>query len=68
MELYIIDFERVNELTTSVYDDPDDESNPFVKGKFTYSLSRMNIKEYLKVFTERHITIGMLVEELKMKG
>ena len=36
---YIIDFDRVNQLTTSIYDDPNDKSNSFV-GKFAYSVSR----------------------------
>ncbi len=47
---YIIDFERVNQLTTSVYDDPDDNTNPFQKGKFAFSVSRKMIREYLDSF------------------
>lgn len=48
---YIIDFERVNQLTTSIYDDPDDKSNPFIGGKFAFSLSRKLIKEYIERFS-----------------
>lgn len=48
---YIIDFERVNELTTSIYDDPDDDSNPYQKGKFSFSVSRKLIREYLDKFS-----------------
>ncbi len=47
---YIIDFERVNELTTSIYDDPNDQSNLMVNGKFAYALSRKIIKDYLDNF------------------
>ena len=54
---YIIDFERVNQLTSSIYDDPNDKSNPFTEGKFAFSVSRKLIKEYLDRFssmTERN--------------
>lgn len=54
---YIIDFERVNKLTSSIYDDPNDKSNPFTEGKFAFSVSRKLIKEYLDRFssmTERN--------------
>jgi hypothetical protein len=37
---YIIDFERVNQLTSSIYDDPNDKSSPFSTGKFAFSVSR----------------------------
>ena len=47
---YIIDFERVNKLTTSIYDDPNDKSNPFSDGKFAFSVSRKIIREYLENF------------------
>ena len=47
---YIIDFDRVNQLTTSIYDDPNDKSNPFVAGKFAFSVSRKVIKEYIDIF------------------
>ena len=47
---YIIDFERVNQLTTSIYDDPDDKSNPFSEGKFAYAISRRMVKDYLDRF------------------
>jgi hypothetical protein len=56
---YVIDFERVNQLTTSIYDDPNDKSSPFSEGKFTFSVSRKLIKEYLDVFnsmSERNTT------------
>lgn len=48
---YIIDFERVNQLTTSIYDNPNDKSNPLVEGKFAFSVSRKVIKEYLDKFS-----------------
>ena len=44
---YIIDFERVNELTSTKFDDPDDKSNPFSEGKYMFSVSRKIIKGYL---------------------
>ena len=47
---YIIDFERVNKLTTSIYDDPNDKSSPFSDGKFAFSVSRKIIREYLENF------------------
>jgi hypothetical protein len=47
---YIIDFERVNDLTTSIYDDPNDKSNPMSEGKFAFSISRKVIREYLDNF------------------
>jgi hypothetical protein len=47
---YIIDFDRVNQLTTSIYDDPNDKSNPFSDGKFAFSVSRKIIREYLENF------------------
>ena len=48
---YIIDFDRVNQLTTSIYDDLNDKSNPFVAGgKFAFSVSRKVIKEYIDMF------------------
>lgn len=56
---YIIDFKKVNELTTSIYDDPDDDTNAFQKGKFAFSVSRKLIREYIEVFSsmsERNTT------------
>lgn len=47
---YIIDFDRVNQLTTSIYDDPTDQSSPFVVGKFAFSVSRKVIKDYIEAF------------------
>jgi len=41
MEKYYIDFDRVNELTTTIYDDPLYEG-PLQKGNFAYSISRKN--------------------------
>ena len=60
---YIIDFKKVNELTTSIYDDPDDDTNPFQKGKFAFSVSRKLIREYIEVFSsmsERNTTIDKM--------
>ena len=50
---YVIDFDRVNQLTTSIYDDPNDKSNPFVVGKFAFSVSRKVIKEYIDIFHQQ---------------
>ena len=47
---YVIDFERLNELTTSIYDDPNDQSSPFSNGKFAYSTSKSIIKDYIDYF------------------
>jgi hypothetical protein len=47
---YIIDFDRVNQLTTSIYDDPNDKSEYRSDGKFAYSVSRKFIREYIDVF------------------
>jgi hypothetical protein len=52
MEKYYIDFDRVNELTTTIYDDPLYEG-PLQKGNFAYSISRKFILNYLSIFTER---------------
>ena len=56
---YIIDFERVNQLTSSIYDDPNDKSSPMSDGKFAFSVSRKLIREYLDIFnsmSERNTT------------
>jgi hypothetical protein len=56
---YVIDFERVNQLTASIYDDPNDKSNPMSDGKFAFSVSRKLIREYLDIFnsmSERNTT------------
>jgi hypothetical protein len=47
---YIIDFDRVNQLTSSIYDDPNDKSSPMSDGKFAFSVSRKLIREYLDIF------------------
>jgi hypothetical protein len=71
---YIIDFDRVNQLTTSIYDDPNDKSNPFVAGKFAFSVSRKVIKEYIDAFqsiSERNTTsnnIEHIVNTLEYNG
>jgi hypothetical protein len=52
---YIIDFERVNQLTSSIYDDPNDKSSPFSTGKFAFSVSRKIISNYLEQFSSIHI-------------
>jgi hypothetical protein len=71
---YIIDFDRVNQLTTSIYDDPNDQSSPFVVGKFAFSVSRKIIKDYIEVFqsvSERNKTsdkIEHIVNTLEYNG
>jgi hypothetical protein len=30
----------INQLTTTIYDDPNDKSNPFSNGRFAFSVSR----------------------------
>lgn len=47
-EDYIIDFDRVNQLTSSIYDDPNDDSNPFVKARFAYSDGILKHKSVLR--------------------
>ena len=71
---YIIDFDRVNQLTTSIYDDPSDQSSPFVVGKFAFSVSRKVIKDYIEAFqsvSERNTTsdrIEHIVNTLEYNG
>ena len=68
---YIIDFDRVNRLTTTIYDDPNDKSNPFVAGKFAFSVSRKVIKEYIDIFHQsRNISsdIEHIVNTLEYNG
>lgn len=45
---YIIDFERVNQLTAHPNDDPS-KSGGFA-APFTYSISRKILKEYLEIY------------------
>jgi hypothetical protein len=45
---YIIDFERVNELTSSIHDKQNDGS--FAGSTFVYSVSRSVIKEFLDLY------------------
>lgn len=46
---YIIDFERLNELTTHPNDDPSNNNGGF-STPFTYSISRKLLKEYLEIY------------------
>ena len=48
---YIIDFERVNELTSTVYDSEPSENVHF--GKYVYHVSRKIIKDYLEIYNSR---------------
>lgn len=48
---YIIDFERVNELTSTVYDSEPNGNAPF--GKYVYHVSRKVIKDYLEIYMSR---------------
>jgi hypothetical protein len=48
---YVIDFERVNQLTSSIYDDPNDDSSYLKTGKFAFSVSRKLISNYLEQFS-----------------
>lgn len=45
---YIIDFERVNQLTAHPNDDPSKSSG--FAAPFTYSISRKILKEYLEIY------------------
>lgn len=47
---YIIDFERVNELTAHPYDDP--EGGAMNMGRYAYPVSRKFIKAYLDEFSK----------------
>jgi len=50
IENYIIDFERVNELTSTAYDDKRPQGY-HQEGTYAYTLSRKLIKEYLDIFS-----------------
>ena len=52
MEKYFIDFERINELTTSTFDDPTGGFNN--SGRFSYTISRRIIQKFLEVYLERN--------------
>ena len=62
---YIIDFERVNQLTSSIYDDPNDKSNPFTEGRFAFSVSRKLIKEYLDRFERNSLSDDKMEHTIK---
>ena len=49
---YIIDFDRVNELTTIVYSDRLKQGNAFSDGNIGYTLSRKMISDFLNKFTQ----------------
>jgi len=70
IEDYIIDFERVNQLTTTIYDDPNDKSSPFSDGKYAFSVSRKLIKEYLDRFRSdwSNIEIEHIINTLVYNG
>jgi hypothetical protein len=54
MEKYIIDFERINELTAHPKDDPDSGYAPF----YTYNTTRNLIKQYMEVYQSYRNTSG----------
>lgn len=47
---YIIDFDRINELTTHPNDNPN--STGFVQGTFCYGIARKAIREYLDIYIQ----------------
>lgn len=49
---YIIDFDRVNELTTIVYSERVKQSSAFSDGNIGYTLSRKIISDFLNKFTQ----------------
>lgn len=49
---YIIDFDRVNELTTIVYSERVKQSSAFSDGNIGYTLSRKMISDFLNKFTQ----------------
>jgi hypothetical protein len=51
MKNYFIDFERINQLTTSTFDDPKGGFNN--SGRFTYTISRKIIQNFLEIYLER---------------
>jgi hypothetical protein len=54
MENYIIDFERINQLTSHPKDDPDSGYAPF----YTYNTTRNLIKQYMEVYQSYRNTSG----------
>ena len=50
---YIIDFQRVNELTSTKYDTEPNENAPF--GKYVHHVSRKVIKDYLDIYNNRDL-------------
>lgn len=53
---YIIDFDRVNELTTIVYSERVKQSSAFSDGNIGYTLSRKIISDFLNKFTQSKST------------
>lgn len=51
MSDYYIDFERINQLTSSPYDGSDESG--WTGNKFAYSVSRKIIQQYLEIYTQR---------------
>lgn len=49
---YIIDFDRVNELTTIVYSERVKQSSVLSDGNIGYTLSRKMISDFLNKFTQ----------------
>lgn len=64
LEDYIIDFERINYLTTAPDDDTSCQNDPFMKGRFTYSISRSTIKDFLRIFIDN---IGFDIDQKRNK-
>jgi hypothetical protein len=52
---YIIDFERVNQLTTTTYSKEKENSSPLSDGQMGYTLSRKLINQFLDKFTNRRM-------------
>ena len=50
---YIIDFERVNELTSTMYDCEPNENSPY--GKYVHHASRKIIRDYLEIYNNRDL-------------
>ena len=50
---YIIDFERINQLTSSQYDDPSGKNNYANQPYSIHSISKNIIKQYLEIYLNR---------------
>ena len=65
---YIIDLERINELTSSQYDDPKGINQPLNQPYSLHSISKYIIKQYLEIYMNkdsRHSDKSKLIEAIE---